>query len=134
MTRTQSKRLLALAKQVVILRDGYRCLRCGKTLKGLNLSHLYPEGQYPRMKYNPDNLILLCFKCHLQWWHKNPIEAAEWYCNVLDAKRRARLKKLAKSKLDKPDYEVYLQLLQEHIIRYNEISSKIQKTDKNNKS
>lgn len=27
----------------------------------------------------PRNLKALCYYCHLHWWHKNPIEAAEWY-------------------------------------------------------
>ena len=22
---------------------------------------------------------MLCYHCHLEWWHKNPLEAAEWF-------------------------------------------------------
>ena len=21
----------------------------------------------------------MCYKCHMQWWHKNPLEASEWF-------------------------------------------------------
>lgn len=24
---------------------------------------------------------VMCYHCHLNWWHKNPMEAAEWFAN-----------------------------------------------------
>lgn len=26
-----------------------------------------------------DNIIRLCFRCHFHWWHKNPLEAGDWF-------------------------------------------------------
>ena len=25
------------------------------------------------------NLKLLCYHCHINWWHKNPVESGEWF-------------------------------------------------------
>jgi hypothetical protein len=33
------------------------------------------------LRYDEKNVITLCYHCHLNWWHKNPIEAGEWFKN-----------------------------------------------------
>jgi hypothetical protein len=25
------------------------------------------------------NMKVLCYHCHLNWWHKNPLESGEWF-------------------------------------------------------
>ena len=30
------------------------------------------------MQFLPDNAKILCYQCHIQWWHKSPIEATQW--------------------------------------------------------
>lgn len=42
-------------------------------------SHIYPEGTYVSMSADVDNILCLCYWCHFQWWHKNPLEAAKWF-------------------------------------------------------
>lgn len=107
MTKSQKKELWDLLKQYVIQRDWYKCARCGSTKKGLHLCHIYPEGEYTRMIFIPENLFLACYKCHLSWWHKNILEAYRWYIKHFSISRRNKLDKIAKNydKLDKPDYE-----------------------------
>src|SRR5437588_13104914 len=66
-----------LAKAVIIERDGKECLRCHRT-ENLHSSHIFPKGKYPKLRFDIDNLKLLCMGCHLFWWHKNPVLAGEW--------------------------------------------------------
>jgi hypothetical protein len=35
---------------------------------------------------------VLCYHCHLNWWHKNPIEAGRWF----ESKFPERVKELEK--------------------------------------
>lgn len=28
--------------------------------------------------FDPMNILCLCYHCHINWWHKNPVEAGEW--------------------------------------------------------
>jgi len=67
-----------LAREVVYLRDGKCCVRCGRTAQ-LAPSHVYPKGKYTRLRHDTDNILTLCFACHICWWHKNPIEASQWF-------------------------------------------------------
>ena len=62
-------------------RDNYTCWHCHKKItnpSALHCSHILPKGEYPNYKFCSWNLKTLCMHCHLQWWHKNPIEASHW--------------------------------------------------------
>jgi hypothetical protein len=41
------------------------------------------------------NIKTLCWNCHLNWWHKNPIEAVDWFKEKYPD-RYAELKEIAK--------------------------------------
>lgn len=77
MTKTQRNKLKKLLHQLVVVRDK-QCLKCGSK-KILHASHIYPKGTYKNVEFDPDNIKALCFRCHLMWWHKNPVEAGEWF-------------------------------------------------------
>lgn len=98
---TARKACYALLRQILSLRDGERCFRCGKTER-LQMSHIYPKGRYRSMEMEPYNLQLLCVVCHLFWWHKNPVEAHEWLQAVWPKEWLSRLKLMSQtnSKLD----------------------------------
>lgn len=49
----------------VFERDNYTCQCCGKHGGELNAHHLYNFAQYSELKYNVDNGITICPKCHL---------------------------------------------------------------------
>lgn len=57
-------------------RDG-KCLHCGST-NNLQCSHTIPRT-YLLVRYDLDNCITLCYRCHMFWWHKHPIEAGRWF-------------------------------------------------------
>ncbi len=101
------KKLVEKAKRCVKERDNWTCQRCGKIVDGANChaSHILNVGAYKSLELDPSNMKVLCgMPCHLSWWHKNPLEAAEWF-NEKFPDRYFYLKEIAKKKLK------YLQLL-----------------------
>lgn len=75
------KQLEASIRKYILLRDGNRCVWCGKPVEKSNahVSHIIPRSHGNRLKYNEYNLKLLCYHCHMNIWHKNPLMAAEWF-------------------------------------------------------
>ncbi len=73
-------KLEKLVKDYVKQRDNYTCLRCGKKLEKNNChaSHIMPVSAGIQWAYDVENIITLCFRCHIMFWHKNPLEANEW--------------------------------------------------------
>jgi hypothetical protein len=31
------------------------------------------------MSADPENIFCLCYSCHINWWHKSPLDASEWF-------------------------------------------------------
>ena len=75
------KECVKIAKRTAKERDGYICQHCEKKVAGKNAhgSHIYNEGQYKSMSADPENILCMCYYCHINWWHKNPLEASEWF-------------------------------------------------------
>ena len=74
-------KLIEIVKKIVKERDNYTCQYCGKQVEGSNChaSHIIPVSRDGRLAVDPSNMIVLCYHHHLNWWHKHPIEAAEWF-------------------------------------------------------
>lgn len=83
--KTERNRLMEkldeLSKAVVKARDGYNCVKCGKAVQGSDrhASHVIPVSAGNKLRWDPLNMKVLCHHCHLSWWHKNPMDAAEWF-------------------------------------------------------
>lgn len=75
------KRLEILVKDYVKLRDNYTCQRCDKVVEGSNChaSHVIPVSRSGYLQFEPLNMKVLCYHDHINWWHKHPIEAGQWY-------------------------------------------------------
>lgn len=75
------KKLEILVKDFVKIRDKNTCQHCGKYVEGSDChgSHVIPVSQGNQFRFDPLNLKVLCYHCHLNWWHKNPIEATAWF-------------------------------------------------------
>ena len=101
------RELMGLIREVVFLRDGAACLRCGRRER-LQMSHIYPKGKYRKLELDVNNIKTLCAPCHLFWWHRNPIEAWEWLQTAIPAERLKRLKLAA---LDNSSYRLDIKLL-----------------------
>jgi 5-methylcytosine-specific restriction endonuclease McrA len=48
----------------VFKRDNFTCQRCSQKGSYLNAHHVKPWGLYPSHRYNIDNGITLCYRCH----------------------------------------------------------------------
>ena len=75
------KRLEKLVKDYVKRRDNYICQRCGVEVAGVNChaSHVIPVSRSGRLQFDPINMKVLCYHDHINWWHKHPVEAGQWY-------------------------------------------------------
>lgn len=71
----------ALVKEIVSIRDKDICQKCGKKVYGSNRqrSHVIPVSAGNKLAFDPMNIKVLCYYCHIQWWHKNPLEAQAWF-------------------------------------------------------
>lgn len=77
--RTPTSKLIKKADLLFseLIHQRGKCERCSKTT-GLQTAHIIPRTN-KHLRWNPDNALLLCIKCHLYWWHRNPLEAMEWF-------------------------------------------------------
>lgn len=75
------KQLDDLSKAAVRKRDGNTCKRCGKWVEGSarHVSHVIPVSAGHKLRWDINNMKVLCFHCHINWWHKNPMESAKWF-------------------------------------------------------
>jgi len=96
MTKSQRTKLNKLLRQAMIHRDGEKCLKCGKTT-AIHTSHIKSRQKYRKLAFDLDNVKPLCYKCHLHWWHKEPLEAGEWIKTAISYDRLKRLELKAKS-------------------------------------
>ena len=55
------------------------CRKCG-TNQNLQNSHIMSRVSQ-NLRWDERNAMTLCYKCHLCWWHKEILEAAEW-CKI----------------------------------------------------
>lgn len=87
MKKTLRKQLITkldkLSKEIVRQRDGNICQHCGKFVEGSNrhVSHVIPVSAGNKLRWDVMNMKILCYHCHINWWHKNPIDAYEWFIN-----------------------------------------------------
>lgn len=63
-----------LVRQYVLVRDGNCCRRCGRGPRegrggALHCSHVMSKGAHPAMRWHLENVLLLCYRCHIVWWH-----------------------------------------------------------------
>jgi hypothetical protein len=71
----------ALTRVLVMRRDGERCCRCERSSPEVVIqdAHVYSKGRDTRLRWVLINHLALCLGCHLYWWHKQPLEAYEWF-------------------------------------------------------
>lgn len=72
-----------LAKLVAKERAGWVCQVCENGIKitGSNChgSHIVPVSKGNSLRFNPLNILCFCYHHHINWWHKNPVEAGLWF-------------------------------------------------------
>ena len=75
------KKLDDITRELVRKEFHNRCAWCGKPIEGVNSqkSHIKSKGAYPHLKFDLQNMILLCYNCHIGKWHHEPTEAGVWF-------------------------------------------------------
>ncbi len=64
----------------VFARDGYRCQRCGspkKGKRGIHGHHIKGWAEHPESRFDPNNIVTLCRKCH-EWVHSVANTERQW--------------------------------------------------------
>lgn len=64
----------------ILLRDGYRCVRCGtakRQPRSLHVHHVSPWAGNADLRFDPDNAVTLCAGCH-HWAHSKANVALEY--------------------------------------------------------
>jgi 5-methylcytosine-specific restriction endonuclease McrA len=82
--RKLKDKLEKIVKEIVKIRDEYKCQHCHKQVSGVDChgSHVIPISRDGRLAFDPLNIKVLCYHCHLNWWHKHPIESGEWFTST----------------------------------------------------
>jgi hypothetical protein len=107
------KKLNTLWSQTVLLRDKNTCqYNCGKK-EGLAVHHIKPKGRYPKMRFDTDNGLTLCYMHHLGngGAHLDGTTFGDWFREkypdrYLWLKRRAQI--TDRSPMDFKVVELYL--------------------------
>lgn len=73
--------LWSTLKECVSRRDEMICQRCGVLTEGDNshMSHVIRASRCGRLKFDLQNVKVLCESCHFGWWHKDEVEAGLWF-------------------------------------------------------
>ncbi len=99
------KKLMEIVKQHVRERDQNTDQRTGEVVYGSNChcSHIMPVSSGNALAFCPLNMKILSYHNHLNWWHKNPLEATEWF----KSKFPGRYAYLMKHRNDKVHWKLY---------------------------
>ncbi len=63
MKRARRSAEMRIAKQATLIRDGHKCVLCGRTTD-LVVDHIKPFSIHPELRVALDNLRTLCMPCH----------------------------------------------------------------------
>ena len=67
------------------------CQWCGREGKMVYVAHILPKGAYPRLRYCLDNVLLLCYHCHMFKAHKDPLAFNDFVKMMLGNDLREKL-------------------------------------------
>jgi len=115
------KELDDVVRKIVRLRDK-KCQRCNRLrgyngkIKKVDCSHFYGRW-YHSVRWNLDNLVLLCTFCHMNYFHSHPLEFTEFMKDRL-GETRFDLLQIVRHEVKKVDKQLMLiglrQLLKEY--------------------
>ena len=98
------KSLDNLCRDIVRIRDQQTCQRCGKQKKHgwkMEVAHFFSRAN-KCVRWDLDNVVLLCFNCHYLWGHQNPNEFSQWFSERLGTTKFTMLK--LRKEGSKPDF------------------------------
>lgn len=122
---TERKKLIKtlddLTKDYCRIRDNWICQWCNNPVDKRNAhrSHVIPISHGNRLRWDENNYKLLCYHCHINKWHKSPLQASLWFekkfperCLYLETENAKGIKKFTIDEL-KELIEYYKEKLKE---------------------
>ena len=98
------KTLDKLASEVTYRRANGVCERCSRPAKSCH--HTFSR-RYISTRWNPDNLLNLCYPCHIHFFHSRIEEARDWLIQRMGEAKYQKLKIQALGRhKGKPDYKL----------------------------
>ncbi len=61
-----------------LIRSKGACEKCLRTDTKLDCAHVIPRTN-KTLRWDINNALSLCFRCHTRWAHQNPLEFASWF-------------------------------------------------------
>ena len=61
-----------------LIRSKGMCEKCLRTDTKLDCAHVIPRTN-KTLRWDINNALSLCFRCHKLWAHENPLEFAHWF-------------------------------------------------------
>lgn len=118
------KKCCEIAKKIARLKTNNICEYCGSKDRQTHGSHIYSAGLYKNMSVDVDNILSLCWLCHMGGlynvrtdkrfsWHGTPLEAMEWFMKKYPEryqKLKLRTQKIYKVNFEKKREELKKQL------------------------
>lgn len=68
-------------RDFILLRDLYTCVVCGKG-RSVQAHHIKPKAKYPKLRYDKENGITLCFECHKKIYQNEEKYETKFYALV----------------------------------------------------
>ena len=100
------KILDGLASEVTYERADFKCEKCGRPAKSAH--HVFSR-RYGATRFNPDNLLNLCYPCHMHFFHSKIEEARDWLIQRMGEAKYFKLKIQALGRhKGKPDYKLIM--------------------------
>src|SRR5690606_19997162 len=97
------------------------CLYCGKT-ENLQCAHIVPRT-YLNLRWDERNCITLCYRHHLYWAHKDPLEFVAWIRNKFPGLEEYLIKKKNECvKYDKTKIEELLEVYIDKVKNMNRLN------------
>lgn len=107
-----------LVKEYVSIRDNNTCQKCNKMVFGTNnhKSHVIPVSRGQKLAYDPINIKVLCYHCHINWWHKHPLEASQWFAEKFPERHQYLMDNQGIKKWSEFELEEEIEKIKEAII------------------
>ena len=96
-----------------LIRSNGACEKCLRTDTKLDCAHVIPRTN-KTLRWDINNALSLCFRCHTRWAHQNPLEFASWF-RIFYRERYLYLMthKNTISRRTTEDYQILLKALKE---------------------
>jgi len=101
------RRTDSLFRKIILLERPHICEWCKHTCnpEGMDVSHVLDKGRYQKMRYQKDNVLLLCDSCHRRW-HDSPLDAHKFMAHYKGVEYETNLRIKDRIIPHKPDLEL----------------------------